>query len=144
MIFYGVLKKVAIADKISPYTRWGISDLNLTNGADIWLASTSFIIEFLIDFSAYTDIALGLGLLFGVQLSENFNYPYFATNPRDFWRRWHITLGNWFRDYIYVPLAKSRLSRSLALLITMTLVGLWHQAQPRFILWGFLWGVIMI
>lgn len=144
LIFWGVVKKVAIADRLMPYTRWGVSELGLTHGWDVWLSSTVFILEFLCDFSAYTDIALGMALLFGINLSENFRFPYFATSPSNFWRRWHVTLGTWFKDYVYVPLRKRRVPRAMSIMITMILVGVWHGAELKFLIWGIAWGLLMV
>jgi len=144
LIFLGVLKKVVIADRLMPYTRWGVSELQLSHGWDVWLASTVFILEFLCDFSAYTDIALGLALLFGIRLTENFRSPYFATSPQKFWQRWHITLGAWFRDYLYTPLQQWGCPRWIAVIATMMVVGAWHGAEPKFIVWGAAWGVLLV
>lgn len=143
LIFWGLVKKIAIADRLAPFTRWSISDLHAQGAGEVWLGSVVFILQFLCDFSAYTDMARGLALLFGVRLTENFRSPYFATSPREFWQRWHISLGSWFRDYVYGPLVRRGLPRWLALVGTMTLVGLWHGAEPKFIVWGFFWGVIL-
>lgn len=144
LIFWGLLKKVAIADRLMPYTRWGTTELNLQHGLDIWMASFAFFIEYLCDFSAYTDMAMGIGLLFGIQLTQNFEYPYFSTGPRQFWKRWHITLGIWFKDYMFRPLLSWGVAQPLALILTMMAVGLWHGGEPKFLLWGFIWGILLI
>jgi D-alanyl-lipoteichoic acid acyltransferase DltB (MBOAT superfamily) len=145
MIFLGVFKKVAIADQIAGYSRWGITHMNLQEGWDIMLCGFVFITEFLCDFSAYTDIAIGSAMLFGVVLHENFLYPYFQSNPQSFWRNWHITLTQWFRDYVFIPMALHlKVPRWLALVITMGLVGLWHGGHVKFLYWGLSWGIVMV
>ncbi len=144
LIFWGLLKKVAIADRVRPFAAWAITGLGAKGAGDIWFASIVFILQFLADFSAYTDLARGQALLFGIRLSENFRYPYFSTSPKEFWQRWHITLGAWFRDYVYGPLVRHGVSRWAALLITMVLVGLWHGAKPKFVVWGAFWGFLIV
>ena len=106
-----------------------------------------------LDFSAYTEIVLGLGMWFGLSLPENFNRPYFATSPTDFWKRWHISLSEWFQVYLFSPLSRSwlkkfgsayrTLGQYVANFFTMTLVGLWHGAGWGFILWGFYHGLLL-
>ncbi|NJK92063.1 MAG: MBOAT family protein [Blastochloris sp.] len=99
------------------------------------------------DFSGYTNIARGSALLFGVELSRNFRFPYFASGPSDFWTRWHITLSTWFRDYVYIPLGGNRCgnARTLChLLLTMLVAGLWHGAGLMFVLWGLFHGLLLI
>ena len=99
------------------------------------------------DFSAYTDIAIGSALFFGIRLPENFDSPYAATSPQDFWRRWHISLSTWLRDYLYIPLGGSRNGPRVmlfALMMTMLLGGLWHGASWNFVLWGLLHGLLLI
>ena len=94
------------------------------------------------DFSGYSDLAAGVGRLMGFRIPQNFNSPYLALNLRDFWRRWHITLSLWLRDYLYIPLGGSRRgSRTLNLLVTMGLGGLWHGSHVRFLAWGLLHGL---
>lgn len=102
-----------------------------------------FAVQIYCDFSGYTDIARGISKLFGIDLIVNFNLPYFATNPQDFWRRWHISLSTWLRDYLYVPLGGNRGSLPVVcrnLMLTMLLGGLWHGAAWNFVLWGFYHG----
>ena len=96
------------------------------------------------DFAGYTDIALGLGQLLNLRLPENFNRPYFATSLREFWRRWHMSLSTWIRDYIYIPLGGNRAHRGLNLLIAMVLCGLWHGAAWNFALWGLFHGAGLV
>jgi alginate O-acetyltransferase complex protein AlgI len=111
-----------------------------------WLGAICFTLQIYFDFSGYTDMAVGLGRLFGFGLPENFRHPYVATSIRDFWRRWHITLSTWFRDYLYVPLGGSRREpRRVAfnLLVVFLLCGLWHGASWNFVVWGLLHGAFL-
>ncbi|RYZ93508.1 MAG: MBOAT family protein [Proteobacteria bacterium] len=144
LIYWGIFKKVAISDQLAPYASWSVTGMGAVSGVDVWLSSVVFILQFFCDFSAYTDIARGTALLFGIRLSENFRYPYFATSPREFWQRWHITLGSWFRDYVYAPLVKLNVARPLVTIITMTLVGIWHGFEWKFAIWGLFWGVLIV
>ena len=112
-----------------------------------WLGAACYALQIYFDFSGYTDMAIGLGALFGLNLPENFNDPYCARSITDFWRRWHITLSQWFRDYIYIPLGGSRRGRPrqiLNLLIVWGLTGLWHGASWSFALWGLYFAVLLI
>jgi len=114
------------------------------SGAEITLAFYAFAAQIYCDFSGYTDMAIGLALLLGYQLPQNFNRPYLALSLRDFWRRWHITLSRWLRDYLYIPLGGSREGRLKTyrnVMITMLLGGLWHGASWTFLLWGGIHGV---
>ena len=96
------------------------------------------------DFSAYSDMAIGLGKIFGFNFLENFNYPYISKTITDFWRRWHISLGSWFRDYIYIPLGGNRKNQIRNILIVWFLTGFWHGASWNFIIWGLLFGFTLI
>jgi len=112
-----------------------------------WIGAISYTFQIYFDFSAYSDMAIGLGKIFGFEFNENFNYPYIATSVTDFWRRWHISLSSWFRDYVYIPLGGNRCSvlrHIFNLLVVWTLTGLWHGANLTFILWGLYFGVILI
>ena len=112
-----------------------------------WLGAACYALQIYFDFSGYTDMAIGLGALFGLNLPENFNDPYCARSITDFWRRWHITLSQWFRDYIYIPLGGSRRGKPrqiLNLLIVWGLTGLWHGASWSFALWGLYFAVLLI
>lgn len=145
LIGLGIFKKVAIGNNLSPYTNWGIVEKNLVNGADLWLCAFTYITQFLCDYSAYTDFALGTALFFGIKLTENFKHPYFATSPAELWHRWHITMSTWFRDYIYIPLKNNLgIPKALALIFTMIVVGFWHGAGFKFVLWGGLWGIVLM
>lgn len=148
LILVGLVKKVLIADTLAGT----LVDPVFTNptaasAAEAALALYGYAAQILCDFSAYTDIALGVSLLFGLSLPENFDRPYAAQSFQEFWRRWHITLSRWLRDYLYLPLGGSRggAGRTAAnLLITMLLGGLWHGADWRFVLWGALHGLFLV
>jgi D-alanyl-lipoteichoic acid acyltransferase DltB (MBOAT superfamily) len=146
LFLWGFFKKVFIADNLSVYLAWAFSINGAGRTADIYLAAVTFAIVFYADFSGYTDMARGLSKFFGIELSRNFNQPYFATDPLSFWQRWHMTLSAWFRDYVYAPLRGKGGSRRqiTALFLTMTLVGLWHGANWTFVVWGMLWGIVLI
>lgn len=111
-----------------------------------WLYAAAVVLYIYFDFSGYSDMAIGLGRLFGFHFPENFNYPYIASSITEFWRRWHITLGAWFRDYVYIPLGGNRLGRRRQLLLIFLvwgLTGLWHGASWNFLVWGLLFGVLL-
>lgn len=141
----GLVKKVAIADAIAPTVDSVFASPDPTR-ADVILACWLFAIQIYCDFSGYTDIARGTAKALGFNLMRNFAQPYFATNPREFWRRWHISLSSWLRDYLYVSLGgnrKGRLRTHLNLIVTMLLGGLWHGAAWNFVLWGAYQGGIL-
>ena len=146
----GLFKKVVLADTFASYASpiFAIAD----NGGSIsflqgWEASLSYTLQLYFDFSGYSDMAIGLGLMFGVQLPANFLSPYKATNIIDFWRTWHITLSRFLKDYLYIPLGgnrKGKTRRYVNLIITMLLGGLWHGAAWTFVLWGGLHGLYLM
>ena len=139
----GLVKKLVFADQIARVVD-GIYASSLPSGPEALLAIYGFSVQIYCDFSGYTDMAIGLALLIGVTLPNNFLRPYAATTIIDFWRRWHITLSSWLRDYLYIPLGGNRLGRrraSLNMIITMVLGGLWHGASWTFVVWGFLHGI---
>ena len=144
--FIGLGKKVLIANQMALIADTIYSgDLANTGTVSLWLAAISLQIYF--DFSGYSDMAIGLGRMFGFHFLENFNYPYIAKSITDFWRRWHISLSTWFRDYVYIPLGGNRVSKFKWLrniLVVWLLTGLWHGASWNFILWGVYYGVILI
>jgi alginate O-acetyltransferase complex protein AlgI len=112
-----------------------------------WLAITCYTLQIYFDFSGYTDMAIGIGRMFGFSFLENFNYPYVSQSIQEFWRRWHISLSIWFRDYLYIPLGGSRqgsMRTNINLLIVFFLVGLWHGASWNFIVWGLYYGIILV
>ena len=131
-----------IADKV--YLSIPLNDLNTMFA---WIGTIAFALQIYYDFSGYSDMAIGLGKMFGFHFVENFNYPYIATSITDFWRRWHISLSSWFRDYVYIPLGGSRCSKGrwmLNIMIVWSLTGLWHGASYNFILWGLYYGVLLM
>ena len=142
----GLSKKLLIADTVAPVadTMFGISYPSF--GA-AWLGALAFSLQIYFDFSGYSDMAIGLGRMFGFRLPENFNSPYRATSVGDFWRRWHMSLSFWLRDYLYIPLGGSRVTVLKAirnLLVTMLLCGLWHGAAWNFLAWGGYFGLILV
>ncbi len=112
-----------------------------------WIYAISYTLQIYFDFSGYSDMAIGLGKLFGFDFLENFDYPYISGSITEFWRRWHISLGSWFRDYVYIPLGGNRVKKSrwyLNIFVVWTLTGLWHGASWNFVVWGLLFGVILV
>jgi D-alanyl-lipoteichoic acid acyltransferase DltB (MBOAT superfamily) len=147
LILVGLFKKVFVGDNCALVANYAFSsELNLDAPWAI-LGTVAFAFQIYGDFSGYTDIARGSARLLGIRLNHNFNFPYFATSPSDFWRRWHITLSSWFRDYVYIPLGGNRgtLARTwFNLWLTMLLAGLWHGANWTFIIWGAYHGALLI
>ena len=112
-----------------------------------WLGGIAYTLQLYFDFSGYTDMAIGLGRIFGFRLPENFNYPYISKSASEFWRRWHMTLSFWFRDYVYIPLGGNRCSRGrqiLNLLAVWMLTGLWHGSAWNFVLWGLYYALLLM
>ena len=144
----GLGKKVLLANNIG--LLW--NQIQLTEMSDLsivmaWLGLVAFGFQIYFDFSGYSDMAIGLGYLFGFELLENFNYPYISQSITEFWRRWHISLGSWFRDYVYIPLGGNRKGKKrmyLNLFIVWMLTGLWHGASWNFVLWGLYFGILII
>ncbi|QQE13088.1 MBOAT family protein [Planctomycetota bacterium] len=145
---FGLSKKVLIADELSLLTTKAFtSDTTGISLATAWLGAIAYTLQIYFDFSGYSDMALGLARFFGIKLPLNFNSPYRATNIIDFWRRWHITLSSFLRDYLYIPLGGNRhgkARRYTNLFITMLLGGLWHGASWVFMLWGGLHGIYLV
>lgn len=145
LIVLGLAKKLLLADGVAPLAdqAFGVQGLG---AIDAWLGITAYTMQIYFDFSAYSDMAVGLGLLFGFTFPQNFNSPYKATSITDFWRRWHISLSSWLRDYLYIPLGGSRLGPGrtyVNLFTTMLLGGLWHGASWTFLLWGGYHGMLL-
>lgn len=146
-ILWGCFQKIAIANVLAKYVNAVYSNLRGNSGGSLLLASFFFTVEIYCDFSGYSDIAIGVSRLFGIQLMDNFHSPYFSVSVRDFWSRWHISLSTWLRDYIYIPLGGSRCSKArnyLNLLVTFLFSGLWHGASWTFIAWGGIHGFMQI
>jgi len=144
---FGLFKKVIIADQFAVWADFGFQNSNSLSFIGALAASFSYTFQIYFDFSGYTDMAIGTALFFGISLPINFDSPYKAINIRDFWRRWHITLSRFLRDYLYIPLGGNRkgFRRSLInVLITFFLCGLWHGAGWTFVLWGLLHGIALV
>ncbi|MGB5793926.1 MBOAT family O-acyltransferase [Poseidonibacter sp.] len=142
----GLVKKIIFADQLAPYVDAVYKDPMNSLYHEWLIAVYGFAVQLYCDFSGYTDMAIGLALFFGIRLPINFNRPYLATSVPDIWRRWHITLSTWFRDYIFFPIAGRKYNIYLhffAALFTMSLCGLWHGAGFNFLLWGFLNGLYL-
>ena len=141
LFFIGLFIKVVVADNLSHFVSNIFKNPSAYSGADVFLAVYFFGIQIFCDFSGYSIMAIGLALVLGVSLSVNFNNPYGSLSIREFWQRWHITLGTWFRDYVYVPLGgrhEFNLKYSILILFVFTLSGLWHGASWNFVVWGML------
>jgi alginate O-acetyltransferase complex protein AlgI len=148
LIAIGLGKKVLLADKLAPIANDGFAAAasGPIGSGEAWLATLAFSLQIYFDFSGYTDIARGSAQLFGFRIPINFDAPYLATAVSDFWRRWHISLSTWLRDYLFVPLGGSRHGLPVTvrnLLITMALGGLWHGAAWHFVVWGLYWGAML-
>lgn len=138
-MLWGFFKKMVIADNLAQYVDMVFAEPSGFQRTDILIAVFFFTIQIYCDFSGYSDIAVGTAKLLGINLVSNFKSPYFSTSVREFWKRWHISLSTWFRDYVYIPLGGSRCGRArqiLNLLITFTVSGLWHGANWTFLVWG--------
>jgi alginate O-acetyltransferase complex protein AlgI len=147
LIYWGVFQKAFIADNLGKIVDPVFASPAPYNGPIVLLASYAYTFQILCDFSGYSDIARGLGKCMGFDLMVNFNVPYFVTNPREFWRRWHISLSTWLRDYLYIPLGGSKKGNFATyrnLTITMLICGLWHGAAWTFIIWGIYHGILLI
>ena len=144
----GMCKKVLIANSIGAlWTDVKAQDYASMPAATAWLGIAAFTLQIYFDFSGYSDMAIGLGKMLGFDFPENFRYPYNSKSVAEFWRRWHITLGDWFKNYVYFPLGGSRGSTAATIrntLIVWLLTGLWHGASWNFILWGLYYGVLII
>ena len=143
----GLFKKVVIADTFAVWATNGFNQAEVLGFIEAWVTSLSYTFQLYFDFSAYTDMAIGVALLFNIVLPINFNSPYKATNIQEFWRRWHITLSRFLRDYIYIPLGGNRVGsfRNYSnLMMTFIIGGIWHGAGWTFIFWGFLHGFALI
>lgn len=148
LMLTGFFKKMVIADNLAPIVEQVFDSGNPAGlaGVNVLIGMYSFAFQIYGDFAGYTDIARGVAKLFGIELILNFQRPYFAANPSEFWRRWHISLSTWLRDYLYVPLGGNRHGPAKTyrnLILTMVLGGFWHGASGTFIAWGFLWGSVL-
>ncbi|MBQ9574260.1 MAG: MBOAT family protein [Synergistaceae bacterium] len=144
---YGLAKKILIANFVAQVADNVFDSILNPSVLTSWLGALSYTLQIYYDFSGYSDMAIGLGLMFGFHFEENFNYPYTASSVTDFWHRWHISLSTWFRDYVYIPLGGSRVSHSRWLMNLFTvwlLTGIWHGANWTFILWGLFYFVLLV
>ena len=141
----GFIKRTLIANQLAQVAD-AVFNLATPNIRPLfaWLGLIAFTLQIFFDFAGYTDMAIGLGMMIGIRLPENFNYPYIAQSISDFWRRWHMTLSTWFREYVFYPLERRRFKwagQQINLVIVFLLTGLWHGFQPTFIVWGLLYGI---
>lgn len=147
MIAFGLFKKVVIADRLSLVSDAAFADVASQDATSLLIAVISYSFQIYCDFSGYSDIAIGTARTMGIKLMVNFNAPYFATSIADFWKRWHISLSTWFRDYVYIPMGGNRLGMlrmCTNLMIVFLLSGLWHGADWKFIVWGGLHGAYLV
>ncbi len=145
---FGLAKKVLISNTVAKLVT-GIYGYGVGEAGTVftWIATLAYTFQLYFDFSGYSDMALGLGRMFGFHFRENFNYPYASVSVAEFWRRWHISLGSWFRDYVYIPLGGNRVSRPRHLfniMVVWGLTGFWHGAQWNFLIWGLYFGVLLV
>lgn len=145
---FGLSKKLLIADKVG-YTADAMFSLNDSDAGILtcWLGAAAYVIQIYFDFSGYSDMAVGLGKMFGFDFMENFNYPYISENMHDFWKRWHISISSWFKEYLYIPLGgnrKGKLRTALNRIIVFFFTGLWHGANMTFIVWGLVHGLFLM
>ena len=143
----GLAKKVIIANNVAYFCDFVYSDYSGYGSGILWLAIICYTLQIYFDFSGYSDMAIGLGRMFGFKFLENFNYPYIATSITDFWRRWHISLSSFFRDYVYIPLGGNRVKKAKFIrniLIVWLLTGIWHGASYNFVLWGLYYAIILL
>jgi D-alanyl-lipoteichoic acid acyltransferase DltB (MBOAT superfamily) len=146
-ILWGFFKKIVIADTCAVYANYAFDHYHELSSASLIIGASAFAFQIYGDFSGYSDIALGTSKLFGVRLMRNFNLPYFATSIPEFWRRWHISLSTWFRDYVYIPLGGSRVGgfrfyRNVFVIFILS--GIWHGANWTFVMWGLIHAVVYV
>jgi alginate O-acetyltransferase complex protein AlgI len=147
LFLMGLFKKLAIADRMAQFADPVFAEPGTFATGSLWIATVAYALQIYGDFSGYTDMALGCAHMFGYKLAPNFRMPYLSANVSEFWRRWHISLSSWLRDYLFIPLGGSRgsnLRTALNLMVTMTLGGLWHGANWTFVVWGALHGALLV
>lgn len=147
LMIWGLFQKIVIADRVAVVVNTVYDNYTKYNGLTLAFATAAFAVQIYCDFCGYSDVAIGAAEVMGFRLMQNFRQPYFATSIKDFWRRWHISLSTWFKDYLYIPLGGSRCSRSrnyLNLFVTFLLSGLWHGASWHFVMWGVLHAMYQI
>lgn len=142
----GLSKKVILADTLAKLVT-SLTNMEVQTVVSLWVKATSDIVKLYLDFSGYTDMAIGLGLMIGIKIMENFDYPLSTYSITSFWRKWHISLSSWFKDYIYIPLGgnrKGKFRKYFNIFVVWFLTGLWHGASWNFILWGLYFGTILV
>ena len=147
LIMVGLVKKALIADYIAQYNNWIFDDPTAYSGFENLMGIMGYSLQIFCDFSGYSDISIGIAMLMGYELKENFRYPYQSLNLQEFWHRWHISLSTWFRDYLYIPLGgnrKGKLRTYFNNFISMVVAGLWHGASWMFFFWGVLHGIGLV
>lgn len=147
LIMIGLIKKAVIADYIAQYNNWVFADPTAFTGFENIVAILGFTLQIFFDFSGYSDIAIGLAALMGIEIGDNFRFPYQSLNPTEFWHRWHISLSTWFRDYVYIPMGGNRhgiFHTCLNCFLTMFIAGLWHGASWMFVAWGTIHGIALV
>lgn len=143
----GLFKKVVIADRLGLYVDPVFTNPHGHSALELLVATYFFAFQIYCDFSGYSDIAIGTALVLGIELMQNFNFPYLASNVSDFWKRWHISLSTWFRDYLYIPMGGSRVNflvTCINLLIVFMISGLWHGANWKYLVWGLIHGLLLV
>ena len=146
LFMLGFVKKILLADQLAPY----VTTMFSIDGGSMmaaWTGAVAYTLQIYFDFSGYSDMAIGLGKIFGFSFPDNFNYPYLSASIKEFWRRWHISLSSWFRDYVYFPLGgnrKGKVRTYINLLVIFFLTGLWHGASWNFICWGLYHGFFIL
>lgn len=147
LILWGLFMKMVIADRVAILVDNIYNNFNMSGGTELIIATLGFALQIYCDFNSYSTIAIGSARIFGFDLMENFNTPYFALSIRDFWRRWHISLSSWFKDYLYIPLGGSKVGiirKYINIMIVFILSGLWHGADMTFVIWGGLHGAYQV
>ena len=147
LVLFGLFKKVCLADNIALVVNRCYAHTDILSAADMWLATWAFFFEVYFDFSGYTDVARGSAMMMGFKVPINFDMPMLACSIADFWRRWHMSLSSWLRDYLFIPLGGSKKGELITqrnALITMTIAGLWHGASMNYLIWGFYLGLMIV
>lgn len=144
---YGLSKKVILADTFGMIADGIFSSPSTWNMGNSWIGILAYTFQIYYDFSGYSDMAIGLGSILGFHFNENFNYPYISKSVTEFWRRWHMSLSSWFRDYVYIPCGGNRVSRRrhiFNIMLVWLLTGIWHGANWTFICWGIYYGLLLL
>ena len=147
MMAFGLFKKVVVADRLALFVDHSYNNINDSNGLSLLIATVFFAFQIYCDFSGYSEIAIGASRIMGIELMQNFDRPYQSKTISEFWRRWHISLSSWFRDYLYIPLGGNRVGefkRYFNLFFVFVVSGFWHGANWTFLIWGFLHGIYLI